>query len=151
MAWFDDRTPRHPKIQTLSAVSFQWWFAIVCYASEYGTGGRAAPALLALRVPSATRSALVAAGLLDEDVDGLWIHDWQEYNGKREDAVDERRAQARERQRRHRAKARGEVTRDQSVTVTDVTRDLSRRRRPATRVTIKITIKKSRQAMQRLR
>jgi hypothetical protein len=138
MAWLDDRIRDHPKFVTLSDKAFRYWAHTLCYCSEHGTSGRLNDAVIALRVPSKVTRELTSRGIWDDEQDGLWVHDWQEHNGKRDDAVEERRAAARERQKRHREKVRAtNVTRDTSVTERDasrvtnrdtVTRDTSRAR-----------------------
>lgn len=138
MAWLDDRIRDHPKFVTLPDKAFRYWAHALCYCSEHGTAGRLDDAVIALKVPSKVTRELVSRGIWDDDEDGLWIHDWQEYNGKRESTLDDKRAQARERQKRHRERVRStRVTRDKTVTPRDsnardkrdtVTRDTSRAR-----------------------
>lgn len=121
MAWLDDRLRDHPKIVRASAPAFKVWALALCYCSAHGTGGRLDEAVKALAVPRKVTEELVALKLWDREDDGLWVHDWQEHNSKRDADLDERRKAARDRQRRHRAKLRGqdpdaEVTRDSDVT-----------------------------------
>jgi hypothetical protein len=116
MAWLDDRLRDHPKIIRASAPAFRHWALALCYCSAHGTGGRLDEAIKALGVPAKIVAELVDLKLWDRENDGLWVHDWQEHNAKRDADLDTRREAARERQRRHRAKLRGEVTRDDPVT-----------------------------------
>lgn len=133
MAWLDDRIRDHPKIIRATPQAFRFWALALCYSSAHGTEGRLNEAVKALAVPKRYVDELVRLGLWDRETDGLWVHDWQEHNQRRDDAVEERRKQARERQRRHRERVRGQtnVTRDSHTDVTrdrerDVTRDTER-------------------------
>ena len=129
MAWLDDRIRDHPKFLELSDRAFRTHILALCYCSQHATGGHLEPYLKATRVRKPVVNELVSARLWDLEDDGLWIHDWQEHNEKRDATADERRAQARERQRRHRerVRARGEnVTRDSHENVTRDERDKSR-------------------------
>lgn len=129
MAWLDDRIRDHPKIRKASPVAFQWWAFALCYCSAHGTGGHLDDAIEIMRVPKSVVNELVKTGLWDREDDGLWVHDWQEHNDKRDDAIEKRREQARERQARHREKVRAsrKVTRDSNAKVTrDIQRDTER-------------------------
>ena len=133
MAWLDDRIRDHPKIIRATPQAFRFWALALCYCSAHGTEGRLAEAVRALSIPKRYVGELVRLRLWDSEADGLWVHDWQEHNQKRDDAVEERRKQARERQRRHRDRVRQQThpQRDGGVTVTrdvprDVTRDVTR-------------------------
>lgn len=136
MAWLDDRLRDHPKIIKASPIAFRHWALALCYCSAHGTEGRLDEAVKALNVPKRIVDELVELRLWDREPDGLWVHDWQEHNDKRDAKVSERREQARLRQQRHRARVRGEnpqpsaqrdVTRDgPRDTDRDVTRDTER-------------------------
>lgn len=131
MAWLDDRIRDHPKIVRASAPAFRHWALALCYCSAHGTEGRLDEAVKALSVPRNIIRELVALQLWDQESDGIWVHDWQEHNSKRDEKVTERRAQDRERQRRHRERVRQndpaeprDVTRDSDRDIgRDVTRD----------------------------
>lgn len=126
MAWLDDRIRDHPKMIGLSDAAFRAWILALTYCSQHATGGHLEAALRVIRVRKRVENELVSAGLWDRESDGLWIHDWQEHNEKRDASADERRAQARERQRRHRerVRSRGEnVTRDSHETSRVTERD----------------------------
>lgn len=142
MAWLDDRIRDHPKIRRTTPQAFKFWALALCYCSAHGTEGQLDDAIANLGVPRKVVDELVELRLWDREDDGLWVHDWQEHNEKRDQAVEERRKQARERQRRHRERVReSRVTpRDNPVTVTrdakegspqPVTRDGPRGRAPA--------------------
>lgn len=130
MAWLDDRIRDHPKIVRASAPAFRHWALALCYCSAHGTEGRLDQAVKALNVPRKIIRELVSLQLWDQEPDGLWVHDWQEHNAKRDEKIVDRRTQDRERQRRHRERVRQNQhaeTRDNTVTVTrDTDRDLSR-------------------------
>ena len=106
MAWNDDRLRDHPKINRVSAHALKHWLFALCYCSQYGTAGQLDDAVRVLRIPPKTVAELVEIGLWDDDEDGLWVHDWQEHNEKRDEAIEQKRKAAAERQRRHRAKVR---------------------------------------------
>lgn len=132
MAWLDDRLRDHPKIVRTSATAFRQWALALCYCSAHGTEGRLDEAVIALRIGPKIVEELVEIGLWDREEDGLWVHDWQEHNEARDQKIELRREQARERQKRHRDKVRnGRVTRDSNANVTRdnqryVTRDTDR-------------------------
>lgn len=137
MAWLDDRLRDHPKIVKASPVAFRHWALALCYCSAHGTEGRLEEAVKALNVPRKIIDELVELHLWDREPDGLWIHDWQEHNSKRDEAVEERRKADRERQRRHRERVRSrdndrDTTRDESRdSHRDIHRDGPRGRAPA--------------------
>lgn len=141
MAWLDDRVMTHPKIRRVGPVAFQWWAFALCYCSAHSTGGLLDDAISVLGVPRNVVRKLVANGLWDEEQDGIWVHDWQEYNEKRDASSEQRREQARERQRRHRAKIRDFVTRDSHETERDKQRD---KQRDKSRVTNSVTASRGR-------
>lgn len=119
MAWFDDRSPRHPKVSRLDDRTFRVWFDTLCYVGEHGLGGWLNDAIRVLKVTPNRVEKLLDSGLWDEDEHGLWVHDWQEYNSKRSATLEDKRAQARERQKRHRQRVREQnVTRDSNAVVT---------------------------------
>lgn len=129
MAWLDDRIRDHPKFLELSDRAFRTHILALCYCSQHATGGHLEAAVKAMNVRKPVVKELVSSRLWDLEDDGLWVHDWQEHNEKRDASADERRAQARERQRRHRerVRARGEnVTRDSHETSRVTERDESR-------------------------
>lgn len=126
MAWLDDRIRDHPKFLELSDGAFRTHILALCYCSQHATGGHLEAYLKVARARKRVVNELVSAGLWDREEDGLWIHDWQEHNEKRDASADERRRQARERQRRHRenVRNRGEnVTRDSHATSRVTERD----------------------------
>lgn len=108
MAWLDDRLRDHPKIVRTSNGAFRAWALALCYCSAHGTEGRLDEAVRALRIGPKIVEELVANALWDRDEDGLFVHDWQEHNDKRDERTALARARARERAKRHRDKVRSE-------------------------------------------
>lgn len=96
MAWLDDRVWCHPKLADVSDRSFRIWINGMAYCSGFGTRGVLTPGQQkTIGSDARARRDLVAAGLWDEVEGGIYVHDWDEHNGKR----DERRAADRERKR----------------------------------------------------
>ena len=101
MAWTDDRLWCHPKYVGLS------WRAkaVLRHGFEYANG-MATKGILSestqclIGATKTVRAELIAKGWWDENGDGrtVHIHDWDDYNSKR----DEKRAKDRERKRRWR-------------------------------------------------
>lgn len=106
MAWLDDRIMTHPKVRKLTPATFQWWTFALCYCSSHGTGGHLDDAIAVLRIPKKSVEDLVTAGLWDREDDGVWVHDWQEYNERRDDALEQRRENDRKRAKAHRDRVR---------------------------------------------
>jgi hypothetical protein len=103
MPWLDSRVWCHPKLADLSAPAFRAWINGLCYADGFGTAGKLTNGQVALvRAGKNEIKELIAAGLWEMENGEVLIHDWDEYNGKR----DERRAADRERKRRERAAAK---------------------------------------------
>lgn len=75
-------TSRHSKIVPLTDRSFRVWHELLDAASEQKTRGRfesvKAAALIVRRKPSEVQ-ALVDAGLIDVTEDGIWMHDWKDW------------------------------------------------------------------------
>jgi hypothetical protein len=73
---------RDAKIVTLSDRLFRVWVELLDAASEQKIRGRfdsyAAAAAIVRRKPAEVRQ-VAAAGLLDEFQDGIWLHDWQDW------------------------------------------------------------------------
>lgn len=97
MAWIDDRIWCHPKLTDLSDGAWRVFVSGIAYSSGMGTKGMLTSSqqkLIGAR--DRTRVELIAAGLWDAQDDGaVFIHDWEEHNGKR----DERKRKDRERKR----------------------------------------------------
>lgn len=126
----------HPKVQRLEkAMGVQDALGLVirlwCWTADYHPGGDIPKSDTGAMVSAATlqkvsrdrevyvTQALVTAGFLDPLDDGFRVHDWSEMQTAHLDADEKRKAQARERQRKHRA--------SHNVTaVRDVTRDVTR-------------------------
>lgn len=73
---------RHEKIVTLDDRSFRAWVELLDAASEQPIRGRftsCAAAAAIIRRPPALVRRLAQARLLDERDDGLWLHDWSEW------------------------------------------------------------------------
>lgn len=100
MAYIDDRAWCHGKIVGLSDKAFRVWVSGIAYASGMSTlGVLDASQQRLLGSSSRVKSELVDAGLWDElPGKAVSIHDWDEYNGKR----DARKAADRERKRQAR-------------------------------------------------
>ena len=99
MAYVEDTIWCHPKFTDLSSDAFTAWVKGVAYSSGMSTKGHLSPAQI--RIIGGTtkvRRELIRARLWDENGDGILIHDWDDYNSKR----DERKAADRERKRRQR-------------------------------------------------
>jgi hypothetical protein len=128
---------RHPKVQRLErelgipdalGVVVRLW----CWTADYHPGGDIphdhAEGMASVAAGDACPSvchadvtlALVTAGFLDAIPGAYRVHDWDEMQTTHIEADERRKAQARERQRKHRAK--GNVTDERDVT-RDVTRD----------------------------
>lgn len=132
MAYLDDRIWCHPKLVGLSCRGFRAWVNAIAYSSGFGLRGRLTPPHQhTLRLGGPVVDELVAADLWERDGADVLIHDWDDYNGQRDDnreRVEKLREQARERKRRQRARESGanvtQMSRDLSRIVTrDVTRD----------------------------
>jgi hypothetical protein len=99
MAWVDDRIYCHPKVLRVSKPARWTFVAGIAYSTGWGTKGHLEQgALEAIGCDTKTRRELVTAGLWAENGNGVNIHDWEDYNAKR----DARRAADRERKRRRR-------------------------------------------------
>lgn len=73
---------RHEKVATLPDSAFRTWVELLDAASQQTPRGRflsihAAAAVV--RRPARTVASLVRAGLLDERQDGVWMHDWTDW------------------------------------------------------------------------
>jgi hypothetical protein len=86
VAWIEDRVWCHPKFTGLSGNAGWAWTKGCAYSSGFGTKGRLT--LEQQRLVGAgpgVRRELIAAGLWDELEDGwIVIHDWQDYNDRRD-------------------------------------------------------------------
>lgn len=96
MAWVDDRIWCHPKFTGLSPAAGWVWTKGCAFSAGMGTGGvltREQQKLVGAKPK--VRQELVAAGLWDDRGETIYVHDWDEHNGKR----DARRVADRERKR----------------------------------------------------
>lgn len=126
--------PNHPKVQRLErllgtsdalgiVIRLWCWTAAYHPSGEFPeedmeAAGKAAKGPAAISHARVTQ-ACVTSGLIDKIPTGYRVHDWAEMQTVHVEASERRKAQARERQRKHRSEAR-----DSGVTVTrDVTRD----------------------------
>jgi 5-methylcytosine-specific restriction endonuclease McrA len=98
VAWLDDRLPFHPKIVGLSARAFEHWIKALCYCSAHTTRGNLDAAVVAMRTPRRVTEELLAAGLWEQHEDGLWVHDWDAHNEKRDRKLVDIRSRDRRRQ-----------------------------------------------------
>lgn len=112
MPWakFDDGYPSHPKMLSAGLEALGFDVCGVCYSSKYLTDGFIADAALAAVYPSAKNPRKLAAKLVEvgrwEEVEGGYlIHDFNEYNPRREN-VEREREESRNRMRTHREKKR---------------------------------------------
>ncbi len=103
MTWvrFDDRTPSHPKVVTLSDAAFRLWVTATCHASEHLTDGALAAKVVPMlpRVPSGAKfkalvSELEEAGLWHRTDSGWEIHDYLQWNPSGEQVRAKREARA---------------------------------------------------------
>ncbi|MFC9966299.1 hypothetical protein ACFVH4_18885 [Nocardia ignorata] len=104
MTWFriDDGFWSHPKVVGLSDSAVALWVRAGAYACQHLTDGAIAAPVLRMVGEKEAAAELVAAGLWKETAGGYLFHDWAEYQETSE-TVKERRAAARERQRKSRA------------------------------------------------
>lgn len=120
MAWLDERIWCHPKLMQVSKPARWTFVAGVAYSAGWQKKGRLEPGeQTAIGATAKERRELVAAGLW-EPVDGgaIVIHDWNDYNDRR----DRERAANRERKRRQRERdlaVTDTVTNGVTETVTD--------------------------------
>lgn len=73
---------RHEKVAPLSDRAFRTWVELLDAGSQQPTRGhfKSIPAAAAVvRRPLRMIQTLVEAGLLDERPDGVWLHDWREW------------------------------------------------------------------------
>lgn len=83
MSWLrlDDGFAQHPKVAALSDREFRHWIRLLTWCARYKTGGDVPDyALRELAIGSKVRAAFVELGLLDEDDEGLTVHDWEQFN-----------------------------------------------------------------------
>ena len=116
MAWFkvDDGFWSHPKTAALSDSAVTLWVRAGSYSCQHLTDGLIEHHVLRLVGEREAACELESAGLWVE-VDGGWrFHDWNEYQETSE-TVKQRRADARERQRKARERA-AEKRRESRVT-----------------------------------
>ena len=73
---------RHEKVVTLDDRSFRAWIELLDAASEQPVRGRftsCAAAAAIIRRPPALLKRLIEARLIDEREDGIWLHDWADW------------------------------------------------------------------------
>lgn len=94
MTWIklDDKTPRHPKIASLSDRAFRWWFRGLCYASEFLTDGVLHPTFWK-QAPKTSRAELSGNKLWIWNDPNFEIHGYLEHQQSRESVENERRRQ----------------------------------------------------------
>lgn len=103
----DDKDPRawikvhnglldHPKVEPLSDGAFRLLVGLWCWCSRQQTDGRVPGGVWARRGAPRTRRELVAAGLVEEDEDGVVMHDYLEHQESAEQIRErrEKRVQA---------------------------------------------------------
>jgi hypothetical protein len=73
---------RHEKVAQLDDRAFRTWVELLDGASQQTVRGKFASveaAAAVVRRPAASIRRLMAVGLLDERADGVWMHDWQDW------------------------------------------------------------------------
>jgi hypothetical protein len=104
VTWFrvDDGFWSHPKVVGLSDGAIATWLRAGTYSCQHLTDGFIAKGVLRLVGDKDSAAQLVEADLWNESAGGWQFHDWAEYQ-ETSVAVKDRRAAARERQRKSRA------------------------------------------------
>lgn len=104
MTWFriDDGFWSHPKVVGLSDSAIALWTRAGAYACQHLTDGVIAAPVLRLVGEKDAAEELIGAGLWEKVPGGYAFHDWAEYQ-ETSTAVKDRRAAARDRQRKSRA------------------------------------------------
>lgn len=106
-AKLDDNLPNNPKIVGLTPTA-RWLFICgICYSARNLTDGALTGRTVKVLLAEASASKkhveeLFAAGLWDRAGDGFLIHDYLEYNPRKDEVLEER-AKAKERMRRLRS------------------------------------------------
>lgn len=102
MAWLDDRIWAHPKLSRVPRATRWTYVAALAYSSGFGLYGRLnAGHLKTIGCTAKQRRELVDVGLWHDvpDLPGtIEIHDWDEHNGQRDAALEQRRLADRRRQ-----------------------------------------------------
>jgi hypothetical protein len=105
----DDLTDDHPKWVELGEADSWRWLRVLLYCSRLETDGLVSD--LILKRYGVKRARMVALGLLEERENGLWVHDFLEYNpSKAEKDVERERWRDRKRSSRNGANVTGGVT-----------------------------------------
>jgi|GEM_PF-3118815 len=110
-AQIDTEALSHPKVLALSDAAFRLWVASLAYCQRHLTDGalpEACLVALGVRVHAKQVDELVSRRLWDRTEDGYQVHDYLQWNTSRA-AVEQRRAEARERMAK--ARAQREVSR----------------------------------------
>jgi hypothetical protein len=77
---FADDTPWHPRVQSMSDAEFRAWFTSVCYASRFRTDGHIPDQAITLVAPrQKVREALIEAGTWEANGNGVYVHDYLQY------------------------------------------------------------------------
>lgn len=110
MTWIklDDKSPRHPKVASLTDRAFRWWIKGLCYASEFLTNGVLHPVFWK-EVPKQSRAELTGNKLWDWDDPNFIIHDYLSHQSSKE-AVSQKKSDSAERVARYRERVRNGVT-----------------------------------------
>lgn len=110
MPWFkvDDSFYAHPKVFATDADALGLWVVAGAWSSAHLTDGFVPDHVLARLLPDSDKLArkLVTSGLWRRVRGGHRFHDWGDFNPRREDIEDERKA-ARERMRKLRQQRKG--------------------------------------------
>lgn len=95
MVWarFDDSFPEHPKVHALSDGAGWLLVRTICLCCRYLTDGKITRSWA--NGHSKHLKELIAAGLVDEREDGLWIHDFDQFQPLRADVLARRETRAR--------------------------------------------------------
>lgn len=92
MTWvkLDDSFADHPKVRAMSDKALRSHLAALCYAARFRTDGHVPDVIVRGLAHARTRNELVTVGVWDAAPDGIWIHDYLEFQPSRAQIEDER-------------------------------------------------------------
>jgi hypothetical protein len=93
MTWvrLDEKATRHPKVAGLTDRAFRRWIEGLCYAGEYLTDGYL-PDAFVRQTPKKQRDELLASGLWEQNGNGVYLHDYTDFNRTRDEVEAIRKA-----------------------------------------------------------
>ena len=96
MTWvkLDADFPAHPKVVDLSDDAFRAFIGGLCYCNQYLTDGRITPGAIKRIASRKVSAELVAAGLWEQNGNGVMVHDYLEYQFSRSTVEANREAKA---------------------------------------------------------